>query len=234
MERIRRRVLDEHPNVRIPYFTAHHSPHADQEGTTRPGFERTIQYYGEDGRESFKEVKHKYGVFPTNVRFKKPNEFKFRITNQGTFTINKGGISEPLELITSSIDYLREARGAIRKSSYTEVANEFDPDRSLPKSEPWGIELKSGLGERDVRNLHDNLDSRDWDFQPARIKKSFDDPLGFRAEIVDERSYGRASLRTKGDLIRVYPREHTTFSHFMRIFSFVSDHIDQNSVPKAL
>ncbi|WP_424015195.1 hypothetical protein ACOZ35_04135 [Halorubrum xinjiangense] len=235
MDTIRRGIANKHPDVRIPYFTAHHSPTSEDTigGITRPDFERTIQYYGEDGRRTFQEVKSKYGVFPTNVRFKKPNGFKFRITNDGVFTINSG-LSEPLTIIQSSIDRLREVKSKIKTSDFDQVSNEFVSEQNLEMSEPWGIKLESGLERRDVDNFAANIQSRDWDFELSRLTSSFGDIPGFSAEIVDQNSYGRAGMRTKNDLIRVYPREHTTFSQFMRIYSFVSDHIDSNAQPIAL
>ncbi|TMT78011.1 hypothetical protein E2L06_20875 [Haloterrigena sp. H1] len=235
MDLIRRSIVQKHPDVRIPYFTAHHSPTSEDnlDGITRPEFERTIQYYGEDGRRAFQEVKHKYGVFPTNVRFKKPNGFKFRITNDGVFTINTG-ISEPLSIIQSSIDRLREVKEKIKTSEYEEVENEFVPDQNLEMIEPWGIKLNGGLNRRDIDNFEANIQSRNWDFDLSRMNASFGDIPGFRAEIIDEKTYGRAAMRSNRDLIRVYPREHTTFSQFMRIYSFVSDHIDSNAQPVAL
>jgi len=235
MDLIRRKIVQKHPDVRIPYFTAHHSPTSEDslDGITRPEFERTIQYYGEDGRRTFQEVKHKYGVFPTNVRFKKPNGFKFRITNDGVFTINTG-ISEPLSIIQASIDRLREVKEKIKTSEYEEVENEFVPSQNLEMVEPWGIKLNNGLDRRDIDNFEANIESRNWDFALSRMSASFGEIPGFRAEVIDEKTYGRAAMRSNRDMIRVYPREYTTFSQFMRIYSFVSDHIDSNAQPVAL
>lgn len=234
MDDIRQQIIRQHGEVRIPYFTAHHSPTADDPDITRPGFERTIQYYGEDGRKSFKELKSKYGVFPTNVQFQNPNGFKFRITNEGVFTINSGPLDQPLELIKQSVDQLREVKKAVNTSSYREISDNFNPERQIPQSEPWGIQLETGLNEKDVRNLKANLHSRDWKFKLSRMQSSFGDQVGFRAEVTDQISYGRAAMRTRNDLLRVYPREHTSFSQFIRLFSFVSDHIDQFARPVAL
>lgn len=235
MDNIRRQIMAEHPDVRIPYFTAHHNPTSEnvQEGITRPGFERTIQYYGEDGRRTFQEVQHKYGVFPTNVQFEKPNGFKFRITDDGVFTINRGA-SEPLDLIQNSIDQLRDVKDKVKTSEFDEFENEFVAEQSLEASEPWGIKLHGGLNRRDVDNFRENIQSRDWNFELSRMSASFGETPGFRAEIVDKERYGKASMRTKGDLIRVYPRRKTSFSQFMRIFSFVNDHIDPQAEPISL
>lgn len=235
MEEIRKRIVDEFPSVLIPYFTAHHSkgaepddPNLSQQDITRSDFERTIQYYGKDGRESFKELKNTYGVFPTNVQFEAPERFKFRITSQGTFTINSGEISEPLALVQESIDHLKEVRGAIEDSDYSkDLQNEYTGSQ-LAKSRPWEIEVKSGLTKRKVRAFNNNLDSRDWKFHATRWDSSGDGVVGFRAEIADKISYGKTAIRTDGNILRVFPRENTTFSQMMRLYSFANDHLDSN------
>jgi len=163
----------------------------------------------------------------------KPNGFKFRITNDGVFTINTG-ISEPLSIIQASIDRLREVKEKNKTSEYEEVENEFVPSQNLEMVEPWGIKLNNGLDRRDIDNFEANIESRNWDFALSRMSASFGEIPGFRAEVIDEKTYGRAAMRSNRDMIRVYPREYTTFSQFMRIYSFVSDHIDSNAQPVAL
>lgn len=237
MEEIRKSIVQDFPSVLIPYFTAHHSANADpqddelsRQEITRSEFERTIQYYGKDGRKAFKELKNKYGVYPTNVQFEAPEQFKFRITSNGTFTINSGDLSNPLRLIQDSIERLKDVRGAIEKSDYSEeLTNEYTGS-TLTKSEPWEIRIKSGLSEQKVRNFHVSLDSRDWHFHPTRWDPSYDDQVGFRSEIADKISFGKTAVRTDGDTLRVFPRENTTFSQMMRLYTFSNDHLETNRV----
>jgi len=240
MEEIRKRIVNEFPSVLIPYFTAHHSkgsklddPELSSQEITRSNFERTIQYYGKDGKKSFKELKNKYGIFPTSVQFEAPERFKFRITSQGTFTISSGEIAEPLALVQDSINRLKHVREAIEGSDYSEdLRNEYTGSK-LVKSSPWEIEIRSGLTKRNVRAFNNNLDSRDWKFHATRWDSSKDEEVGFRAEIADKIAYGKTAVRTDGDLLRVFPRKNTTFSQMMRLYSFANDHLDDNRQSKA-
>lgn len=229
MEDIRRSIVSSHRDILVPYFTAHYSPRSDVEGVTRPGFERTIQYYGDDGLEAFKEVKNRYGVFPTNVQFKKPGVFKFRITNEGVFTINDGSIKPALKLIRGAIDHLRAVKRAINSSKFRTVESDFG---SVPRSEPWIIELGRPLVKQDVQYFEDSLASNGWEFGLSEISKSLDEPVGFHSEIVDQINYGTVGLRTKDEkYIRVFPREITGFGQSIRLYSFINNHIDMNSRP---
>ena len=112
-------------DILVPYFTAHYSPSSKVENITRPGYERTVQYYSDDGVETFKSMRDRYGVFPTNIQFKKPGMFKFRITQEGVFIINDGGVGPAVNLLQGVIDHLRGVKNAIRTARYGNVESEF-------------------------------------------------------------------------------------------------------------
>ncbi|MFC6763554.1 hypothetical protein [Natrinema soli] len=226
MEEIRRDIAED-DDILIPYFTAHYSPSSNVEGVTRPGFERTIQYYGDDGLESFKALRDKYGVFPTNVQFKKPGVFKFRITQEGVFTINDGGVEPTLSLIQDVIDHLRGVKDAIQSAGYEDVSSDFG---SFPKSVPWKIKMQKGLDAQDVEYIDDGLTSDDWEFGISNFDKSTEGKVGFSGEIVDKINYGTMGVRTKDEeTIRVFPRKVTGFGQSIRLFSFIQNNIDKSA-----
>lgn len=227
MEEIRRSIVTNHKDILVPYFTAHYSPNSDIDGVTRPGFERTVQYYGDDGLEAFKEVKNKYGVFPTNVQFKKPGVFKFRITQEGVFTINDGSANPALSLIQHALEELRQVKDVINSAGLRTVDSDFG---AVPNSEPWLIELNRELEKTDVEHLEESLDTESWDFGVFELNKSTRSPVGFSGEIVDRINYGTVGLRTRDEeTIRVFPREETGFGQSVRLFSFSNNNIDMKS-----
>lgn len=226
MEEIRREITYD-TDILVPYFTAHYSPSSKVENITRPGYERTVQYYGDDGVEAFKSMRDRYGVFPTNIQFKKPGVFKFRITQEGVFTINDGGVGPAVDLLQGVIDHLRGVKNAIRSAKYGSVESEFG---EFPKSVPWKIELDRALASRDVEFIDKGLESDEWEFGVSNIDKSLEDQIGFSGEIVDKINYGTVGVRTKDEKnIRVFPREVTGFGQSVRLFSFIQNNIDKNA-----
>ncbi|WP_424007653.1 hypothetical protein [Haloferax denitrificans] len=230
MEEIRQEIAND-DDVLIPYFTAHYSPSSDVKNVTRKGVERTIQYYGNDGKQTFKEMKEQYGVFPTNVQFKKPGSFKFRITQDGVFTLNSGSATPVISALQDTVEQLREVKDAVNSSSYETVESGLGRDHSVPVSNPWKIELTKPLTSSHLEYFQDSIESDNWDFGVSRYDdgaKSGETWLS--AEVVDKVNYGRIGIRTKSPkTIRIYPREMTGFGPSMRLFSFVSNHLDQYS-----
>lgn len=230
MEDLRQRIIREYPEVIIPYFTASRSQHSDIHAERRPRHKRTIQYYGSDGRESFEEMKHEYGVLPTNMKFQKANQFKLRVTMRGVFTIKDGGLEEVFTVIEDSIDRLREVKKAIDESGYSVRPNKYKEGRTMPLSRPWAVRLSDSLDGEDVRQFEDEEALQEWEFELGDIDYSFSaqHPY-FSAELVDERTLGKTVLRSKNGTIRVYPREGTGIDQSLRVFEFLQDQIDPSS-----
>lgn len=229
MESLRQSIVQNHPNVLMTYFTATRSKHAEVEAQRRPDFDRTFQYYGKDALETFNELKYEYGVLPTNLKFQQANEFKFRVTRRGVFTIKHGGLREVLSVIQNSIERLQGVKDAIDSSDFQQTENKFVQGKSIPKSRPWAIQLGSPLTAQDIDQFR-NRDLEDWDFVLSEISESYSgESPHFKAKIRDGRTLGESILRSKGDAIRVYPRENTGIGQSVRLYEFVSDQIDPDS-----
>lgn len=227
MEDLRQRISDTYDNILMPYFTATRSQHSETPARFRPRYDRTIQYYGDDGLATFEQMKYDYGVLPTNLKFQKANEFKFRVTTRGTFTIKNGGLDEVLSVIGDSINRLREVKRAIDTSDFTIQSNQYARGGNLPQSRPWAVELSNELDGDDIRRFRREELNEDWEFTLASLKEP-DDSEGsqFQATLIDERTPGKTVLRARGSSLRIYPRERTGVDQSIRVFEFLNDQID--------
>lgn len=229
MEDLRQRIIQTYPNVLMTYFTATRSRHSEVDAQRRPRYERTFQYYGKDALETFNEVKYEYGVLPTNLKFQRANDFKFRVTKRGIFTVKNGGLGEVLTVIRDSIDRLQDVKEAIDSSEFSTKQNKFASDNPLPQSRPWEVQLQSPLTERDV-NRFEGEELGEWEFTLSDLRASFDgDSVNFQAELLDDRTLGRTKLLSKDGSIRIYPREETGIDQSVRVYEFINDQIDPNA-----
>lgn len=235
MERLRAQVVEDYPRILMTYFTASRSKHSDVPAVNRPRHERTIQYYGADGMETYSEMRHDYGVLPTNMVFKRPGVFKFRVTNQGIFTIKDGGLRHCLSLITDATESLKPVKDAIGDSSFTKRENKFSEGQQLPTSHPWRIELSRDLRPKDLDALDPEGLKEDWELLRTSFRRSTgEESPYFAADLLDANLYTRIALKSRRDEVRVYPREETGIDQSVRIFDLVRDQIDPDSYASAV
>jgi hypothetical protein len=229
MEDLRQRIVQTYPNVLMTYFTATRSRHSEVDAQRRPRYERTFQYYGKDALETFNEVKYEYGVLPTNLKFQRANDFKFRVTKRGIFTVKNGGLGEVLTVIRDSIDRLQDVKEAIDSSEFSIKRNKFAENNRIPQSRPWEVQLQSPLTERDI-NRFEGEELREWEFTLSELRASFEgDNASFQAELLDDRTLGRTKLLSKDGSIRIYPREETGIDQSVRVYEFINDQIDPSA-----
>lgn len=229
MEDLRQSLVASHERILMTYFTATRSRHSNVPADRRPDVDRTFQYYGRDALATFEEIKYEYGVLPTNLKFEKSDQFKFRVTNRGVFTIKQGGLNEVLEVIQSSIERLAEVKEAIDSSKYQVVENKFVEGGELPQSRPWAINLDSHITVQDVDKFNDQT-LEEWEFHLSELSESFDSEVPhFKAKLRDKETLEEVFVRSNRSTIRVYPREGTGIGQSIRLFEFIADQIDPSA-----
>lgn len=227
MERFRKQMVQDHSNLIIPYFTAKRSKHTEISAQKRPDYDRTISYWADDGLETFRHFKSRYGVLPTNIQFEDPGHFKFQITQDGVFTAIDDGVDKIADLISHSTERLRVIKRKINTADYDVETYDFLEDFSMPYSKPWAISLEDRPAEEDIRHFEGNVAESNLEFNVVHFEPYFE-RRAFDAELMDKNNYGKTAIRTKEASIRVYPREETGIEQSIQIYNFVDDHIDPN------
>lgn len=225
MERLRQQMVEKYSDLIIPQFTAKRSKHTDIPAKKRPEYDRTMRYWADDGLETYRHVKSRYGILPTNIQLEDPGHFKFQITQDGVFTAIDGGVDNIVSLIKQSTKRLRFIKEKINTAAYDENGSEYLQDGLLPYSKPWAIQLDDRPATNDIRHFQGNIEASNLEFTVVNFDPSFDSS-GFNAELMDKNDYGKTAIRTKEAAIRVYPRESTGIDQSFRIYNFVDDHIE--------
>ncbi|AOV95329.1 hypothetical protein AQV86_05425 [Nanohaloarchaea archaeon SG9] len=234
MEEIRMDIVEQYQNILIPQFSAKRNKNVNIEAKRRPDYDRTIQYSADDGLKTYKEMKRQYGVLPTTMKFEKPGKFKFKVSTDGVFTINRGGLDESVRLIKETIDRLRHIKGAIDTSEYRMKKNKYSSDSAIPRSKPWAINLKNGLDGRDVRNFKRAIEDEYWGFTVSEFNSSLKGRPHMSATLVDSSRFGRIAVKSKDGILRVYPREDTGIDEALRVYEYVTDQIDNTATATAV
>lgn len=227
MERLRQQMVRDYEGILIPYFTAKRSKNTDISAEKRPDYDRTISYWAQDGLETFRHMKNRYGVLPTNLQFQQPGDFKFQITQDGVFTAIDGGVKQISDLIQHTINRLRLIKEAIDTADYSETSYDILQDVPFPYSKPWAVQLEERPAIEDIQHFESNLSESNLEFDVLDFNPEYE-KRAFNAELMDTEDYSRTVIRTKEKELRVYPHEFTGIDQSVRIYNFVDDHISPN------
>ncbi len=228
----RKRIVSEHDNVMIPYFSAKRSAEEPIAANKRPATRRSIQYRADDGLETYREMRYNYGVLPRIMTFEVPNQFKFKIKDDGTFVHVDGGLGTLWECLRREINRVEEMVEYANTGSYGEMESSFlTEEDSFSVSKPWAVEVTDGISAEHVETLPAQLRDDFWEFS---VSEYFAEPSlqSFEAEVIDNATRERTAMKTKGDDIRIFPREFTDVDQSLRLFNFISDHFDAECTPK--
>lgn len=228
----RKKIVSEYDNVMIPYFSAKRSAEEPITAKKRPNTRRSIQYRADDGLEAYREMRYNYGVLPSIMTFECPNRFKFKIKDDGTFVHVNGGLRTLWDCLRREISRVEEMVKYANTGSYGEIESSFlkEEDR-FSVSKPWAVEVTDGISAEQVETLPAQLTDDFWEFS---VSEYFADPSlkSFEAELIDDATRERTSIKTKGNDIRIFPRELTDVDQSLRLYNFISDHFDADCTPK--
>lgn len=232
IDETRKDIVSEYENVLIPFFSARRTAEEPIEAQRRPETKRSIQYRADDGLETYREMRYNYGVLPSIMTFECPNRFKFKVKNDGTFVHVRGGLRALWNSLKKEIDRVEEIVRYANTGSYEESDSSFlDEDEQFTVSRPWAVEVNQGIAPEAIKSLPAQLNESFWEFSVADYY-SQPEIQSFEAEVIDETTKERTTMKSKGDDIRIFPREFTDVDQSLRLYNFISDHFDADCTPK--
>ncbi|MFB6213664.1 MAG: hypothetical protein ABEJ07_03840 [Candidatus Nanohaloarchaea archaeon] len=229
LDEIREEIERDYNNTQITQFVAKRELYTDIDSRLRPGRKRTIEYYGNDAKQTLKEMKQMYGVLPTVLEFRLPNNNQFRIDRKGIFTIRRGEFDLIFEIINRVLQRLLDLRDVVNTSGY-QIVRTDTKNRSfeVESKEPWSIQLKKKIEYDDVPKIKEEIEEGEWGFTFVDSVAK-EGSLYLSARIVDTRKNREIEIVSDGEEIKVYPPEDEEIGSSLRFFEFVQETIDRNA-----
>jgi hypothetical protein len=112
MKEIAEELMDRYENLEITEFTTRRLPNSRFESQIRPKYERTISYWGGDGREALQELEYQYGVLPSRFVVNIPETIKFKVDDEGIFTFAGGDLNILFEILEKAVNESRKTMEA--------------------------------------------------------------------------------------------------------------------------
>lgn len=232
--RIKDYILNKYPNGKITSFIAKRIPYDSIECEIRPEIGRSMIYWGEDGKETLREMQFYYGVLPTHIIFAieidTNIEMKFKITNESIFTLitsSKEAFELFFEFIGDIIQKILEIKRLMGdlKFEYKELKND-EGVIQIPSAESAQILLTKKMTLNDVENVINGLVEQNISVVNEIIEPG---SINFSATVVDDYKDAIFGISANEDQITLVPKYQTTFDSFMKFYRFIIENLDQNA-----
>lgn len=231
VDELRQDIISDHENVIIPFFSARRYKDSMIEAQQRGDTKRSVQYRAIDGLETYREMRYNYGILPQIMVFEQPNEFKFKIKANGTFVHQSGGIRTLWRYLKQEISRAKTMKEYANTANYGKADSSFFGKNKFSVSTPWAIEVDNGIETSHLSSFREHIADDFWEFSLSEYN-AYPEHTSFEAELIDDATNERTTMKTKGNDVRVFPRELTDVDQSLRIFNFISDHFDSECTPK--
>jgi hypothetical protein len=212
---------------RVTMFIAKRTPGTEIGAKRRPDTSRTINYYGNDGMEALGEVERDYGVLPNTVEIQIPAEIRFRVNKEGVFALKSGRLRALFEYMNSCISQTLAMKQEYDETDFKvlEVGNGYE----IPESKPATIELSKHITTDSLYQVRQTLRDSDYTMLDVYLDES---ATVLSAKVFDSAENLFFNLEVSPNKMRIFPRENSQMSVFLRFFEFVQAEIDDRASPK--
>jgi hypothetical protein len=226
-EQIKNIILSEHSFTKITFFSATRKPSMGFRGKIRPDVERTIMYYGDDGKETLEELKYYYGVVPHTIEFHIPGIVDMQISARGIFTYLGGKLDFLLNFSEKVIEIALEVKRILEKSRLDTVSIRVArKELKVPHVVPWIVEFSQPLDSSGCEILMEELSKNHFTIYNYIVVEG---SLRFDATVVDETKKSIFEISATKDRMVVSPRYETQFDSFLRFLETVVENFDPNA-----
>lgn len=220
-------LMERFESLRVTEFTARADANSLLHGRVRPGKERTIYYWGVDGKEVLQELGPEYGVLPTRVVVDVPRGPRLGIDTRGVFTQIRGSPQPLFETFEFALGEVKRTRLAFERSKF-EVHNvqRGSTTFSIPQSTLATVRFKTKLDfTRADAFLNGTLREQNYACMSAALEEG---SLFMSADLVSPRGY-RFRLRADENEMRLFPGGEQDLRAFLDFYDLVLTHIDSDA-----
>jgi hypothetical protein len=220
------RLMEEFPRVRVTDFTAKSGREVASSGKVRPGKERTISYWGEDGGEVLNELRYQYGVQPTRLVVEIPGVAKIGIDERGILTHSRGRRSLVLQTLGTAINEANRNLIAFEKVNFEVFSMKTKTTTfELPRAIPFVVRLHSKLTVEKAQRFFDVLERNDY----SKLDYLAQDGSLFLSANVVAPDGSRVRVRANEDEIRLLPGNEPGFRTYMGLYDLIMTHVDADA-----
>jgi hypothetical protein len=226
-------VLDDleerYPSMRIGNLIARRNPGDGSDCVHRPGFERRVNYTGQDGLDVLKELRHYYGVHPVKVNLDLAPKVNLNLYEEGYFVlrdINRETVSEVRHILSLVRDDVLSLYSTAKQMRFEATLSETRMGTvSTPVIHAGEVTFASGpvtgpVAEEFVRG------SPDFSFVDVTLEEG---SLNLSAIVIDEVRNAVFDVSGTEDRLAIVPKSDAPFDSFIRFYRYVTESLDSRA-----
>lgn len=229
LRKITYKLIEEFDDIQILDFVARRSFDSRVPAKMRADYERSIAYWGNDGRFTLQEMEYYYGVLPNIVTFLIPDLIKFRVSSDGLFTYyfgNERGMSLFFSIIEEATNEAKKLLHAYDKTSFDIISVDTNTKSfEIPISTPSSITLESPLSYSEIESFKAALDAGGYIIVNSVAEEG---SLFFSADLISDIG-NRVRIKATENKIKIFPDRNRNLHTFMRFYKFILDRVDPNA-----
>ncbi|QIO25409.1 hypothetical protein [Haloarcula sp. JP-L23] len=222
-------IAEENDSAKVTEFIAKRTRGTDIPAEERPDKERTINYYGDDGLRTLREVEEKYGVLPHILEISIPGELTFRMDKEGVFKLKSGSLRLMFEYVDECINQCLDIKEAYDSTRIDDV--EITEGDVVSQSTPAKIGLEAPLEYDDIGPLQESLRGNEYALIDSHAERG---SVYFSSKIYDQENNLFFNVRADSSGIRVFPRENRDIGTFFRFFETVQSAVDERAKAESI
>lgn len=227
LKEVTEQIAEENESAKVTEFIAKRTKGTEIPAEERPNKERTINYYGDDGLRTLREVENKYGVLPHILEISIPGELNFRIDKEGVFKLKSGSLSLMFDYLDECINECLDIKQAYDSTNVEDI--EISEGNVVSQSTPARIQLN--LEYEDIDPLQTSLRDRDYALIDTNVERG---SVYFSTKVYDQENNLFFNLRADAEAIRVFPSDERDISTFFRFFELVQSTVDEHAVAESI
>jgi hypothetical protein len=150
-------------------FIGKHTKKMKLKGDNRSNYNRTILYYGNDGFDSYYELRNLYGIILTDINYSIPQYGEYEISNSGKVSLQLGSktISDTKLLLFEIYSFIVKdilwRRNIINKAKYELIQYKTNTKTyEIPSIDPLIIKFGNKLSDEQLPLLIETLNENDF------------------------------------------------------------------------
>lgn len=213
----------------IDYFSAVRSSHFKGDCVFRPSTNRRIEYSGEDGLETLREMRTNYGVFPKKISFQIDKKLKFSMDQRNTFIINYGlpFLDSILDVIHISLSKFAEINRVLSEVRFDNLEGNGGMDFDI---NPLSLRFGYAKSFNDMENFLDNIEKNEEGkycvLNPLLVSGS----LFFSATILDVSKKAIFSISGNEEVINILPHMNCGKEVISRFYEEIDLNLDNSTL----